>query len=139
MQEVADQLGLPFRPRSFPVRATAELPSSPWERITRATWSRPSTPRRRSSFQVLRALFTGRRPERAAAISTAAPVGERVEERLAGHARVEGAHRHREHAAARSDPEDLAPRLHIGGHLRRVGSSLVAKYTEASFEIAFAG
>src|SRR6266545_4804558 len=36
------------RPRS--------LPSSPCSRITRATWSRPtSTPRRRSSFQVLRA------------------------------------------------------------------------------------
>src|SRR5204862_7889608 len=65
-------------------------------------------------------------------------VGELAAARLPRPPRVVGAHRHTQHAADPLDPEDLPPLLYVGGHLRRVGSSSVAKYTEASFKIAFA-
>ena len=48
--------------------------------------------------------------------------------RLPGPARVVRAHRHAQRAADRLDPEGLPPLLHVAGHLRRVGSSSVAKY-----------
>jgi hypothetical protein len=54
-------------------------------------------------------------------------VGERASGRLPGPARVVRAHRHAQHTADRLDPEDLPPFLHVRGHLRRVGSSSVAK------------
>jgi hypothetical protein len=47
--------------------------------------------------------------------------------RLPGPARVVGTDRHAQHAADRLDPEDAPPLLHVAGHLRRVGSSSVAK------------
>jgi hypothetical protein len=37
------------------------------------------------------------------------------------------AHRHAERAADRLDPESVPPLLHVAAHLRRVGSSSVAK------------
>jgi hypothetical protein len=54
-------------------------------------------------------------------------VGKRATGRLPGPARVVSAHRHLEHAADRLDPEGSPPLLDVGGHLRRVGSSSVAK------------
>src|SRR5207342_2290745 len=62
----------------------------------------------------------------------------RPSRRLPGSARIERAHRHVQHTADRLDPEDTPPRLDVGGHLRRVGSSSPAKYTLASFRIALA-
>src|ERR671924_103139 len=65
-------------------------------------------------------------------------VGERTRGRLPGPARVVRAHRHANRTTDRLDPEDTPPLLHVAAHLRRVGSSSVAKYTDASFKIAFA-
>ena len=63
---------------------------------------------------------------------------ERAAGRLPGPARVVRAHRHADRAADRLDPESIPPLLRVAAHLRRVGSSSVAKYTDASFKIAFA-
>src|SRR6266508_4318269 len=63
---------------------------------------------------------------------------ERAAGRLPGPARLVRAHRHADCPTDRLDPESVPPRLHVAAHLRRVGSSSVAKYTDASFKIAFA-
>src|SRR6266545_1261595 len=65
-------------------------------------------------------------------------VFERAAGRLPGSARVVRAHRHADRLADRLDPEGVPSLLHVAAHLRRVGSSSVAKNTDASFKIAFA-
>src|SRR5215211_7298366 len=58
--------------------------------------------------------------------------------RLPRPARVVPAHRHADRPTDRLDPESVPPLLHVAAHLRRLGSSSVAKYTDASFKIVFA-